>query len=228
METSGLDDETRARVYHQIGIAQFGRSWFRAAAAAFGQAIGLMEALRKALGERWPPGMQNDLAKAYMNRGNALQGQQDYAGAVATYDAAIALMERLRTALGERWSPRMQNDLSTSYYNRALLHSIRADLAAAAADLERAVDLGRQVAMATGSPAAIDRFLDAAYLLLLLLLLEHQTDVSLADRAARLLEQLDALGARWPPSHWPAGLRPNLERVRTLGQRLVGDTPGAR
>lgn len=117
----------------------------------------------------------------------------------------------------------MRNDRATGYYNRALLHGSMADFAAAAADLEQAVELGRQVAMATGSPAPIDGFLDAAQLLLEVL--EPQTDVSLADRAARLLGQLDALGARWPPSHWPAGLRPNLERVRALCRRLVGNTP---
>ena len=66
-------------------------------------------AAQAALGERWPPGMQNDLAGAYVNRGNALQGLERRAEALqeasqqhgGLVGAAVAMLRRdLREVCG--------------------------------------------------------------------------------------------------------------------------------
>jgi len=84
-----LEPDEQARVANQLGNTQQGLEDYRNAVALYDRAIDLMETLRQQLGERWPPGMANDLAMAFYNRA-FLHWRREKA------DAALADFERSR------------------------------------------------------------------------------------------------------------------------------------
>jgi tetratricopeptide (TPR) repeat protein len=111
--------------------------------ADFDAAIKLREALRSALGDQWPPQMQNDLGSAYSNRGAAHADRGDLAAAIADDDAAIELGEALRSALGAQWPPQMRHDLAVVYLNLGAAYGQGNRLKEAITKFERGVAILR-------------------------------------------------------------------------------------
>ncbi|MDG4597045.1 MAG: hypothetical protein P9F75_15390, partial [Candidatus Contendobacter sp.] len=111
------------------------------ALADYGQAIDLMDALRRQLGAEWPPAWANDLAGAYLNRGTARYAGQDLGGALADYGQAIELREALRRQLGAEWPPAWANALAAAYLNRGVARYAGQDLGGALADYGQAIEL---------------------------------------------------------------------------------------
>jgi hypothetical protein len=130
LEPKGLwRDELRndlAKAYVNRGVAKRSADGHGPGAAIedYGQAITIMEALRRALEPkgRWRDDLRNDLARAYMNRGTAKESADGHGpgAAIEDYDQAITIMEALRRALEPKglWRDDLRNDLARAYMNR--------------------------------------------------------------------------------------------------------------
>ena len=118
----------------------------------YDRAIALMEELRNASGEDWPPRWHDNLAGAYVNRGTVKRSAPGYgaSAAIADYDAAIAIREELREAFGENWPPQWGDYLAGPYFNRAQVHLQLDNRQDACADALRAVKLWTDLSRIVG------------------------------------------------------------------------------
>jgi len=138
-------DEALAAAYNTQGIQADDRAHYQDAVEWFTCMLRLYEKQWQQSGRA---DLQNDLAKAYMNRGLALDSQGDLAGAVSDYGVAIALREQLQQTLasqGQAWPPQWQNSLAMSYVNRGVALYSQNNLAGAVGDYGVAIALREQV-----------------------------------------------------------------------------------
>jgi len=121
----------------------------RAALEDYDRAIEIRLALRALLEPEgaWEPPLQNDLARAYMNRGNAKQDVEGHGpqAAIEDYRHAIGIMLALRARLEPKgvWDPPLRNDLARAYANRgvAKLDAEQHGPSAAIADFDLAIGI---------------------------------------------------------------------------------------
>jgi tetratricopeptide (TPR) repeat protein len=145
-EWSASQQNKLAAAYVNRGNALTKAQDLASAIADYGVAIPMMTAIRDALSPsgEWSPYLQNELAKAHMNRGVTHLNSLHLDSAITDFGIAISIMTAMRADLLPlgKWSPSQQSTLAWAYVNRGLAYKDAQELTSAIADFDVGIAIG--------------------------------------------------------------------------------------